>query len=177
MNGIRRSPAALIVSSRTRRTLRRRALVRDQVRIDRLEHQALGRGHLAQPGEIAATQHPEVGVRQHPALERLLADPDDVGDEILEAEFLELRADAGVDLGPLAGEYEQLLDRWRLTAPSRMPQHFLGLVQVRLMGRERAVLAVAAARPRQRQREIAGEGDATAHANQNVRDVISGPVA
>ena len=53
--------------------------------------------------------------------------------------------------------------RWRLTAPSRIAEHLLGLVQVRLMGRERAVLAVAAASPRERQREIAGEGDAAGH--------------
>ena len=42
--------------------------------------------------------------------------------------------------------------------------HLLGAVEVRLVGRERAVLAVAAAGPRQRQRQVAREGDAPAHA-------------
>ena len=34
------------------RVLGRRALVGDEVRVDGLEHQPLGRGHLAQPGEV-----------------------------------------------------------------------------------------------------------------------------
>ena len=43
-------------------------------------------------------------------------------------------------------------------------QHLVGRVQMRLVGRERAVLAVAAAGSRQRQREVATERDAAAHA-------------
>ena len=54
MNGIRSSPAARIVSSRPRRVLGRRPLVDDEVRVDRLEHQPLRGGHLAQPGQLLA---------------------------------------------------------------------------------------------------------------------------
>ena len=65
VNGIRSSPAASIVSRRTRRVLGRRALVDDEVRVGRLEHQPLRGGHLAQPGEVLAARHAEVGVREH----------------------------------------------------------------------------------------------------------------
>ena len=41
--------------------------------------------------------------------------------------------------------------------------HLLGRVQVRLVRRERAVLAVALARARQRQRQVAREGDSATH--------------
>ena len=56
-----------------RRVLGRRALVGDEVGVDRLEHQPLRGGHLAQPREVVARQHAEVRVRQQPALERALA--------------------------------------------------------------------------------------------------------
>ena len=101
-------------------------------------------------------------MRQQAALERALAGPDDVGDEVLVAVLGEPRADVGVDLRALAGQDEQLLD----VAPRgavEQRQHLLGRVQVRPVRRERAVLAVAAARPRQRERQVAAEGDAPAH--------------
>ena len=69
------------------RVLGRRALVRDQIGVDRLEHQPLRGGHLAQTREVPAAQHAEVGVRQQPALQRLLADPHDVRHEVLEPEL------------------------------------------------------------------------------------------
>ena len=78
VNGIRSSPAARIVSSRTRGMLGRRALVDDEVGVHRLEHQPLRGGHLAQPRELARAKRADVRVRQHPALERALARPGDV---------------------------------------------------------------------------------------------------
>jgi hypothetical protein len=48
-------------------------------------------------------------VGQQTPLERLLTDPDDVADEIIEPELSELRAHTGVDLGTLAGEHQELL--------------------------------------------------------------------
>ena len=107
-------------------------------------------------------EHAEVRVRQDAALERPLAGPDDVGGEVLVPVLREPRRDLGVDLGPLAGQHEQLLG----VAPLglvELPLDLLGRVEVRLMGRERAVLAVALAGPRQRQRVVAAERD-PAHA-------------
>ena len=49
---------------------------------DRLEHQPLRRGHLAQPRQVLARERAEVRVRQQPALQRPLAAPHDVGDEV-----------------------------------------------------------------------------------------------
>ena len=69
------------------------------------------------------------------------------------------RGDLRVDLGPLAGEHQQLLG----VAPHRLVEpalDLIGRVEVRPVGRERAVLAVAAAGPRQRERVVAREGDA-----------------
>ena len=76
------------------RVLGRRALVGDEVGVDRLEHQPLRGGDLAQAGEVLAAEHAEVRVRQQAALERPLADPDDVGGEVGVAELGELRGDA-----------------------------------------------------------------------------------
>jgi hypothetical protein len=142
--------------------LGRRALVGHQVRVDGLQHQPLGRGHLAQAGEVLAAEHAEVGVREQAPLERPLARPDDVGREVREAELGEAGADAGMVVGRLAREHQQLLD----VAPRRVvdqPLDLLGLVQVRPVGRERAVLAVAPARARQGERDIARERDPAAH--------------
>ena len=76
------------------RVLGRRALVGDEVGVDRLEHQPLRGGHLAQAAEVLAAEDAEVRVRQQAALERALADPDDVGGEVRVAELGELRRDA-----------------------------------------------------------------------------------
>ena len=111
---------------------------------DRLEHQPLRGGHLAQPSQVLALQDAEVRVRQEPALQRALARPGHVGDEVLVAPGPKSLGDLGMDLGPLAREHEQLLGvaAHRLVEPAL---HLIGLVQVRPMGREGAVLAVAAA--------------------------------
>ena len=88
----------------------------------------------------------------------------DVGGEVLVAPRAQPLGDDRVDLGPLAGQHQQLLD----VPPQRLVEAPLDLVRgvdVRLVGRERAVLAVAPAGPRQRQRQVAREGDA-AHAVQ-----------
>jgi hypothetical protein len=69
--------------------LGRRALVGDEVGVDRLEHQPLRRGDLAQAAEVGGREHTEVGVGQQAALEPLLAGPHDVGGEVLEAPFAE----------------------------------------------------------------------------------------
>ena len=145
-----------------RRVLRRRSGVDGlhQPLADRLEHQPLRGGHLAQPRVVVASGDADVRVRQQPPLERPLAGPADVGGEVLVAPPAQPLGDERVDLGLLAGEDEQLLDvalRRRVEALD----HLLGRMNVRLVGRERAVLAVAAAGSRQRERQVPGEGDAT----------------
>ena len=162
MNGILSSPAVRMHLEPPLGVLGRRALVGDEVGVDRLEHQPLRGGDLAQPGEVLAAEDAEVRVRQQPALERALADPDDVGGEVLVPELGELARDAGVVVGRLAREHQQLLD----VAPDGAvedPLDLRRLVQVRLVGRERAVLAVAPARPGQRERQVSREGDPAAH--------------
>ena len=136
------------------RVLGGRALVGDQVRVRRLEHQALARRDGAQAGEIGGVERPEVGVRQDAAFERLLARPHDVGDEVFEAERVQL----WLDVRLLAGQHEQFLD----PAPRGVVDQaldLLRLVQVGLVRRERAVLAVGAARPRERERDVARKSD------------------
>ena len=111
---------------------------------DRLEHQALGGGDLAQAGEVLALEDAEVGVREHAALQRPLAGPDDVGGEVLVAPLGQAGGDLGVDLGPLPGEDEELLG----VAFQRLVEAPLDLsrrVDVRPVGGEGAVLAVALA--------------------------------
>ena len=145
-----------------RGVLRRRRLVGDEVGPQRLDHQPLRCGHLAQPREVGAAERAEVRVREDPAVERALAGPRDVGDEVVEAELGEPRADARVMARVVAGQDEQLLD----VAPGGAVDQRLDLVrrvQVRLMRRERAVLAVRHARARQRQRDVARERDPAAH--------------
>ena len=110
MNGILSSPAAAIVASRAAGCLVGEPWWTTRSGLRRLEHQALRGGDLAHPCEVVAAQDAEVRVRQQPALERALAAPHDVGDEVLEAELRELRLDAGMLVGSLAGEDEQLLD-------------------------------------------------------------------
>ena len=128
-----------------RRVLGRRAGVDGlhQALRDGLEHQPLRGSYLAQPGQVLALQHPEIGVRQEPALERPLASPDHVGHEVVVAPRLKPRGHLGVDLRALPGEHEELLGvaAHRLVEPAL---HIVGRVQVRLVGREGAVLAVAA---------------------------------
>jgi hypothetical protein len=139
--------------------LGRRSLVHHQVGIDRLEHQALRRRHLAQPAQVLRGEDAKVRVGQQPPLQCPLAGPDHVGDEVLVAVLAESRRHLGVDLGRLAGEDQQLLR----VAPHGLLEPFLDLVrrvEVGAMGGEGAVLAVAAARARQRQRVVAREGDA-----------------
>ena len=77
-------------------------------------------------------------------------------------ELGELRGDPGVVVGRLAREHEQLLDV-ALDGAVEDPLDLGRLVQVRLVGRERAVLAVAPARPGQRERQISRERDPAAH--------------
>ncbi len=151
------------------RMLARRAGVhgRHQALGDRLEHQPLRGGHLAQSREVLAREHAEVGVRQKTALQRALAHPRDIGREVAVPVGAQPARDLGVDLGALAGEHEQLLD----VAPRRAVEdleHLLGAVQVRLVRGERAVLAIAAARARQRQRQVAAERDPAAHVHESM---------
>ena len=162
VNGIFSSPAARIVVEPRLGVLGRRALVGDEVGVDRLQHQPLRGGHLAQAGQVLLRQDAEVGVREQPALERPLADPGDVGGEVGVPELGQLRGDARVVVGRLAGQDQQLLDVAARGAVED-PLDLVGLVQVRLVRRERAVLAVAPARPGERQREVARESDPSAH--------------
>ena len=160
-----RDPQRLGVAHRLQpqlRVLRRRGLMGDEVGAQRLEHQPLAGGHLAQPREVVAAERAEVGVREHAALQRALAAPDDVGHEVLEAERGEPLAHAGVVARVVAGEDQQLLD----VAPGgavEQPLDLVRRVEVRLVRRERAVLAVRDAGPRERQRDVAREGDPSAH--------------
>ena len=99
VNGIRSSCAAAIVRQTRGRVLGRRPLVGDEVGVDRLEHQPLRSGHLAQARQVRPAQHAEVGVRQQPALERPLARPHHVGREVIEAELGQPSPDTGVVVG------------------------------------------------------------------------------
>ena len=151
-----------------RRVLRRGALVHDQVGVDRLEHQALRRGHLADALQVLTREHPEVGVGQQPTLDAPLARPDDVGGEVVVAPVAQSRRDLRVHLRSLAGEHEQLLG----VAAHRLVQSALNLIRVvdvRPVRGEGAVLAVALTRPRQRERVIAREGD-PAHRRENLAE-------
>ena len=82
--------------------------------------------------------------------------------EVLVPVLAQPLAHLGVDLRALAGQHQELLDLPARRAVEDL-EHLLGRVQVRRVGGERAVLAVAPARPRQRQRQVAREGDPAAH--------------
>jgi len=120
----------------------------DKIRIDRLEHESLGCGDLAKPREIRPIQHPEVRMGQQPALEGPLAHPNDVGREVRVAVGLQARGHLTVDLGLLARKHQQLLDVVPRDRSIEDLEHLIRRIQVRLVRRERAVLAIAAARPR-----------------------------
>ena len=110
VNGIRSSPAARIVSSR-----RSGCLVGDPWCTTRsgFTDSSISPCEAVTSRSRASSsreQHAHVGVRQHPALERALARPGHVRDEVLVAVLGEPRGHLGVDLGLLAGEHEQLLD-------------------------------------------------------------------
>ena len=162
MNGMRSSPGGPDRLEPQRRVLGRRALVGHQVGPQRLEHQALRGRDLAQAGEVLARQRAQVRVREQAALQRPLAAPGHVGHEVVEPELGQPRPHAGMVPGVVAGEHEQLLH----PAAHRAVQQALdlvGLVEVRPVGGERAVLAVRDAGPRERQRQVPGESDASRH--------------
>ena len=116
VNGIRSSPAASIVSSRRSGAWSASPAWTVSIRrSDRLEHQALRGGHLAQPGEVVAAEDAEVGVREQPALERALAGPDDVGGEVVVTLGGEPRGDLRVDLR--APRRSGRAAPWRCAAP------------------------------------------------------------
>ena len=166
VNGILSSPASRIVSSLFAGLLGRRALMNDEVRVDRLEHQALRRSHLPEAGQILPRQDAEVRVWQKATLEAALAGPDDVRGEVVVPPLGEPPGDLGIDLGALAGEDQELLG----VPADRVVEHALDLIRlvdVRPMGREGAVLAVALARPRQRERVVARERH-PAHGRENL---------
>ena len=163
VNGIRSSCGVADRLQPQRRVLRRRALVGDEVGAQRLEHQPLRRRHLAQPRQVLARQRAEVRVRQDPALQRALAAPHHVGDEVVEARA---RAASRATPGWWAGSSPVRTSSSLTRAARRAVEQALdlvGLVQVRPVRGERAVLAVADAGPRERQRQVAREGDAAAH--------------
>ena len=95
-----------------------------------------------------------------------LAGPDDVRGEVLVAPLPQSLGNLGIDLGPLAGEDQELL---------RVPAHrlvqaaldLIRIVDVRPVRREGAVLAVALARPRERERVVARKGH-PAHGRENL---------
>ena len=141
---------------------------------DRLQHQPLRRGHLAQPGQVRRGEDAEIGVGKEPAFERPLAGPDHVGGEVVVPPGAQALGDDRVDLRPLAGEDEQLL-----AVPARRlleaPLHLLRRMDVGLMGGEGAVLAEAPAGARKRERVVAREGDST-HERASYRTGPGAPV-
>ena len=169
VNGIRSSPAARIVSSRRAGCLvgepwwaTRSGLTDSSISpCDAVTSRSRARSSRA--------EHAEVRVRQQPALQRPLARPHDVGDEVLVARAraaARARRDDRPGASPVSTSSS--LTR-RRAAPSSSALDLVGLVQVRPVRRERAVLAVAPARPRQRQRHVAREGDAAAHGRRTLR--------
>ena len=158
VNGILSSPASRIVCSRRSGCLVGEPWWAIRSGYDRLQHQALRGRDLAQAGEVVAGEHPEVGVRQHPPLQRAVARPRHVGGEVPVAVALQPPRHLGVDLRLLAGQHQQLLG----VSPHRVVEQALDLVrvvEVGPVGGERAVLAVAPAGARQRQRVVPAEGD------------------
>ena len=103
-------------------------------------------------------EHADVGVRQDAALQGSLAGPDDVGGEVVVAPLGQLGGHLGVDLGPLAGEDQELLGVASLGLV-QLAFNRLGRVDMRLPGREGAVLAVALAGAGQREGVVPREGD------------------
>ena len=177
VKGIRSSPAASIVASRLAG-----CLVGEPawtVSISRSETDSSIRPCEAvtsrSRARSSAREHAEVGVGKHAPLQRPLAGPDHVGGEVLVAPRPQPLGDLRVDLGPLAGEHQQLLAlrRERLV---EAPLDLLGRMDVGVVGGERAVLAVALAGARERERVVAREGDPT-HACASYRSGPPGPPA
>ena len=132
--------------------------MRHQIRPQRLQHQALRRRDLSQPRQIVTRQRPEVRVRQHPSLERPLAGPRHIPDEVLEPVARQQLPNPRVVPRIVARQHQQLLDP-PPRRPIDQPLHHLRRMQMRLMRLKRAVLAMRHTRPRQRQRQVAREGD------------------
>jgi hypothetical protein len=139
--------------------LRRRPLVDDEPGNRRLEHESLRRVDLAQPGDRLARQDAEVGVGEDAALERALAHPHDIVDEVRETKLGQACLDARMSVRRLAGEHEQFLDPAALGVVEEL-EHLVRVVEMWLMGGELAVLAVAAARAGERQRDVSRVCDA-----------------
>ena len=114
---------------------------------DRFQHQPLRRGDSSQAAQVLAAQHSEIGVREQAALQGALSDPFDVAGEVLEAMLRQAGRHLLVVLRPLAGEDQELLGPVAARCPVKEPLDLLRRVQVRLVGGEGAVLAVAATGP------------------------------
>ena len=156
VNGIFSSPAARIVSSRTAGCLvgepwwaTRSGLVDSSIR----PWTAVTSRSRARS---VASSTPRLVCGSRPRSSAALARPHDVGHEVLEAQ--RRRGEPRLHGRRLAGQHQQLLDAAARGAVDQ-PLDLLRLVQVRLVRRERAVLAVAAARPRERERDVARECD------------------
>ena len=159
MKGIRSSPASRIVSRRRSRVLRGRSLVRDEIGVHATRASAPARrspdaGARARRGSRSPTfvcgSMPRSSARSQAQVT--------YDTKSSWPYSRKPRCDLGMDLRLLAGQHQQLLH----PPPRRVvehPLHLTGRVQVRPVGRERAVLAEAPARARQRQREVAREGD------------------
>ena len=159
MNGIAQLAGARIVSRRSAGSFVGEAWWATRSAAHRLEHQPLRGRHLAQPREVLARERAEVRVRQQPARERLLADPHHVADEVLEPQLgaaRERTPGCAPGSSPVRTSSSLTL---RCDACSSSGAHLVGLVQVRPVRRERAVLAMRDARPRKRQRHVAREAD------------------
>ena len=146
-----------------RRVLGRRALVHDQVGVDRLEHQPLRRGHLAQPRQLVARRPRRCSCA---AASRARA-PRSHAQATYDGEVLVpvlAQPRARPRRSPRASRRSGRAAPSRRAAPRRRaasrPRPARTGAPVR---RERAVLAVALARPRQRQREVPREGDPPQH--------------
>ena len=145
-----------------RRVLGRRALVGDEVGVDRLEHQPLRGGDLAQPREVLARRARRGSCAAAARARARARRPRRRRRRSPRGRARRAAPDARVDLGRSPVRTSSSLT-WRLAAPSSSAVTSSGACRCGLVRRERAVLAVAAARPRQRERQVAREGDAPAH--------------
>ena len=161
-----------------RRILRRRARVRRRIRrseTTRASGPARRSPRAAARGPRASSA-PRLVCGSRPRSSASLAHPDHVADEVLEAELGQAAPRPRVDSRVVAGQDQQLLDVACAHARSSSASTSSGLVQVRAVRRERAVLAVHAG-ARERQRQVARERDASHQGRStNVRSVRGSPI-
>ena len=161
VNGMRSSPAARIVSRRRAGCLvgepwwtTRSGLTDSSISpCEAVTSRSRARSSRESTPRFVCGSRPRSSARSHAH--------DHVGGEVLVAPGAAgARATSGLTSGCSPVSTSSSLTARRGAVEQR--EHLVGLVQVRLVGGEGAVLAVAPAGPRQREREVAREGDAPA---------------